>query len=639
MAAWWPFGRRQRDAPATTDDPRSARTARRPRRRPSNRRLPSNAWRDLPPLRPSAPAIELTAPVQRLADTMTSKQHTGVTRTSWGTFAPPTVPAGTVVGLLKPQRRDAPRAHRSRAADLRRGSARAGRRRVGGAVASAPNARPSPRPITPRATTGRGGGAGRADRTGSLVRATRRRRRRRRRLDDRSAPPVPSRARNGCRPRRPNCRPSRRDRCRLASATGACRAARVAATAARSPVADAPVAPSGVGGSVDPTVDHRIGSEAPRHDPAGAARRDHPHRAAHRRAAAGAPGEHGLDRRFTCRWHDVRLRWRSLPASPGSRTTSRPARQPVVAPSPGWSPPASARRVASIDVRVERARGRNAVPPAAGVRRRHGHSSGHGPRSSASPTRRPSLTVLRTEPTGDEPVTDHDPVPVRWGPVGGTSGATSTRGRARRPADRARAGARHAARRRQGPPRPRHGRGGAPAQRQGVHRRRRGVPPRLARIDEHGRGAHDPHPRTDPRRPATATRRLAAGRGVTGGCRARIEGAIGRRARSSRADAARRAEPVRARRAATARRAAVAFAASVAATSSPSVRRNGRRWDVADGRRRPACRPPPVRPGSRRLRRPPSAWPRGPHRRRHRPRASDRSSATASVEHRATPAG
>jgi hypothetical protein len=62
-----------------------------------------DAWRDLPPLRPSSPAIELTAPVQRLAATMTSTQHPGVTQDELGHSRAADGPAGTVAGLLKPR--------------------------------------------------------------------------------------------------------------------------------------------------------------------------------------------------------------------------------------------------------------------------------------------------------------------------------------------------------------------------------------------------------------------------------------------------------------------------------------------------------------------------------------------------------
>ncbi|MGH9134274.1 MAG: hypothetical protein ACRDZZ_10090, partial [Ilumatobacteraceae bacterium] len=95
MAAWWPFGRRRRDAPATTDDQPA------PPRPTGVATPPRGAWLDLPPLRPSAPAIELTAPVQRLADTITSTHHTSVID-ELGHARAADGPAGTVVGLLKP---------------------------------------------------------------------------------------------------------------------------------------------------------------------------------------------------------------------------------------------------------------------------------------------------------------------------------------------------------------------------------------------------------------------------------------------------------------------------------------------------------------------------------------------------------
>ncbi len=113
------------------------------------------------------------------------------------------------------------------------------------------------------------------------------------------------------------------------------------------------------------------------------------------------------------------------------------------------------------------------------------------------------------------------------------------------------------------------------------------------------RGAHDPHPRTDPRRPATAARRVAAGRGVTGGCRTRVGSAIGRRARSSRADAARRAEPVGACRRSDSPASRRRVRCERRRNIGRHVRRNGRRVGCRRWTSSPGCRPPPARRGSR----------------------------------------
>ena len=572
----------------------------------------SNAWRDLPPLRPSAPAIELTAPVQRLADTMTSKQHTGVTSDEMGHIRAVDGPAGTVVGLLKP--RVATHRERTGAGSLIYAAAApepiAGH--VGGAVAPGPTSGHRT-DRTPRATTGRGGGAGRAGRAGPFGRTIPRRRPAARRLDDRS--PLTG---AGCGCATDARRVDRTADRRRATGAGSRRAPQVAPARAtpsirhrrRSAVPESPSPTASVGRRRRPAPirrRHRSGRTAPRQHPAGRRSSGPP-------ASCGASASRcGSGRRAWCSTadspageRDVRLRWRSLPASLGSRTMAAVAPRPSL-PEPGVVPDRVARPVASIDVASTAFPGRNVTPPvgraAADTATRRVPALDPAPRRCAG-RRRPRS---RIEPAGDGPVTDHDAGARALGAgrrtpacnehrraCPPTCGPSSSRCSARRsPTSRSTATPTRERPRASSAPRrsPPAARCSSPT---GTDRRAR------------RRGAHDPHPRTDPRRPATATRRVAAGRGVAGGCRARVGGAVGRRAGSSRADAARRAEPVDARRRSdspASRRHVRCVRRHILEPHSPERARVGcRRWTSS-----PGCRPRPARRGSPRLRRPTSA--------------------------------
>ena len=501
----------------------------------------SNAWRDLPPLRPSAPPIELTAPVQRLADTMTSKHHTGVTGDELGHVGAVDGPAGTVAGLLKPTRRDAPRAHRSRVADLRRGSARADRRarrrcRSRGAQrqAIAPTERLVPPPVEAAAPV-------------ELI------------APDRSPANHPGRAcrTSGSRPLAPAgavawVRTDADHADRIADRRRTTRAGpRVATSPAVPPDVTAtapgrrrgpPVASASAGRSFRRR--RPIGSEAPRHTQRAPLVGTHPHRAAHRASRLRErPASMVPTAEFSRRWHDAAsagdpCRHRSTPGR-------RARRAPAGAARPGVVPARVARPVASIDVAVERSRDASVTPPPPGRCRRRPLVGSRPSIQRLAEQRRPAHraphpTRRRGRP-GDRPRRRYPSAGGRSPNAGcnehqracpPTCGPSSSRCSARRSTT---------SRSTATPTR------GAAARQLSAKAFTAGGEvflPDWHGIDEHGRGAHDPHPRTDPRRPATAARRVAAGRGVTGGCRTRVGSAIGRPARSSRADAAGRAEPV-----------------------------------------------------------------------------------------------
>ena len=346
MAAWWPFGRRQRDAPATTADPRP----RKGHAGPSvvEPTAVSNAWRDLPPLRPSAPPIELTAPVQRLADTMTSKHHTGVTGDEMGHIRAVDGPTGTVVGLLKP--RVAMHRERTAAGSLIYAAAAPEPITAAAAVplrgaqrqAIAPTERLVPPPVEAAAPV-------------ELI------------APDRSSVPSPGVPPHvGSRPLAPappvpvaGAHQMPTTPTELPAVAARPVPAREYATPAVPPeappplpvaVADAPVASAPA--ALSAVATDRVGGAAPH--PAGAARRDHPHRAAHRRASAGASGEHGLDRRFTRRRRDA------ASARDPCRHRSPPGRCPRRAPAgaaPARCGPRPRRAPGCLDrCRVERSR-------------------------------------------------------------------------------------------------------------------------------------------------------------------------------------------------------------------------------------------------------------------------------------------
>lgn len=97
---FWPFGKRQRagssDAPAATAAPAQV---------PATReRPPTGAWRQLPALRPTSASLALTAPVQRLADSITSLQRPQVVSAELGHARSPLGPTGSVAGLVRPHR-------------------------------------------------------------------------------------------------------------------------------------------------------------------------------------------------------------------------------------------------------------------------------------------------------------------------------------------------------------------------------------------------------------------------------------------------------------------------------------------------------------------------------------------------------
>ena len=100
---FWPFGKRQRaatdEAPPTAAAPSPVAAA-----EPAPARPPTGAWRHLPALRPTTASLSLTAPVQRLTDTLTSTQRPQVASSKLGharTFGGPT---GSVAGLVRPHR-------------------------------------------------------------------------------------------------------------------------------------------------------------------------------------------------------------------------------------------------------------------------------------------------------------------------------------------------------------------------------------------------------------------------------------------------------------------------------------------------------------------------------------------------------
>lgn len=96
---FWPFGKRQRaatsDAPAVPAPAPAASAPVRP---------PTGAWRQLPALRPTSASLALTAPVQRLTDTLTSTQRTQVSASELSHARPLTGPTGSVAGLVRPHR-------------------------------------------------------------------------------------------------------------------------------------------------------------------------------------------------------------------------------------------------------------------------------------------------------------------------------------------------------------------------------------------------------------------------------------------------------------------------------------------------------------------------------------------------------
>ena len=93
---FWPFGKRQRAA--TSDAPAAPAPASAPER------PPTGAWRQLPALRPTSASLTLTAPVQRLTDTLTSTQRTQVSAGELSHARPLTGPTGSVAGLVRPHR-------------------------------------------------------------------------------------------------------------------------------------------------------------------------------------------------------------------------------------------------------------------------------------------------------------------------------------------------------------------------------------------------------------------------------------------------------------------------------------------------------------------------------------------------------
>ena len=572
MSAWWPFGRRKRDTPAPSDDPRHSEHATR-RAGSAAPTAAINAWRDLPPLRPSAPSIELTAPVQRLAETMTSTQHTGVTQDELGHIAGCRRTRRHRGRVAEAAWRGAPRARRAGYADLRRARARAGRRprrrcRCAG-VRRGHDVR------TPACQNRSGGG-------------DRRRRRAEHPPGGRTIPGASIQRRHvgvdvtrfdavrrhGCgRPadarrversadgRRPTA-PGSRTRAAGRGPGSRCRSPlpiRHRHRLSRRPASPTPSHPvpstrrRWLPRIVDPAIgsDRRSGPTCRRASQGSPLVGTHPHRAPHRRAAAGAAGEHGADRRRSSRRRVRSLHWRATPASPGSRTTAAVAATSVAA--RARDGPGSRRPAGRFDrCPVERAvPGREDVDTEVAGRARRRPATRRlaavdpAPRRARRPRQRARPAHPPTGSGGDGPGTDHDAGARPLGADRPTRRATSTGGRARRSArpSSSRCSARRSPTSRSTVTRDT-GEAAPPAQRQGVHGRRRGVPPRLARLDEHGGEARTilTHELTH----VAQQRRLgsvAPGRGVLGGYRARVRSAGGRPAGSSGADPARRAEP------------------------------------------------------------------------------------------------
>lgn len=100
----WPFGKRRgANAPEAVVAP-SAPPSTRLAAPASSASRPTGAWRDLPALRPTSSSFSLTAPVQRLSNTMTSMQKPQVTARTLGHERSTTGPTGSAGGIVRTPR-------------------------------------------------------------------------------------------------------------------------------------------------------------------------------------------------------------------------------------------------------------------------------------------------------------------------------------------------------------------------------------------------------------------------------------------------------------------------------------------------------------------------------------------------------
>ena len=276
----------------------------RPRRRPSNRRRRPTLGATCPRCARALPRSSSRRRSNVSADTITSKRHTGVTSDEMGHIRAVDGPAGTVAGLLKPR----VATHREHTGSAPLIYAAAAPEPVAGESA-VPLRRAQRQPVVPTDHAPPRMVEAAASVAPVLpVYAERS-----------TAPPpldvLPPPASSPLAPPVPAAGVQRMPAAstelpRVAGATiarsradGTRRARRLAVTAAgrgRGHISGADGVGRGRSAVAIDAID-RFGGTA-RH-PAGAARRDHPYRAAHRRAVAGAPCEHGPDSRFTDRCH------------------------------------------------------------------------------------------------------------------------------------------------------------------------------------------------------------------------------------------------------------------------------------------------------------------------------------------------
>lgn len=98
---WWPFGRRDKKE---SSDVGSSAAAPSPASSPAPETVASpqdDAWRRLPPLRPTSASLKLTAPVQRLESSMSTPKRMQLAAAELVHDRTPVAPAGSVAGIVR----------------------------------------------------------------------------------------------------------------------------------------------------------------------------------------------------------------------------------------------------------------------------------------------------------------------------------------------------------------------------------------------------------------------------------------------------------------------------------------------------------------------------------------------------------